>query len=135
MLEDSTGGIYTRFGENAGKIWSALNEKGQLRKKDLLEITQLKDSDFYTGVGWLARENKISKDDKGWYKLDNTNLASTIGSNAGRIWKIMDIWEGVEIPTIKKLANIDVREVYSALGWLAKENKINVDEKQRYTLK
>ena len=135
MLEDSTGEFKTKYGENAGKIWAALNEKAPLRKQDLLEITQLNDSDFHIGVGWLAREDKILEDSEGCYKLDNTNLTSIIGANAGRIWKIMDIWGEVEFSTIKRLTDVDDEEVYSALGWLAKEDKICVDEKQRYTLK
>jgi len=98
-------------------------------------MTKLNENDFYIGVGWLAKENKIYRDENGFYRLDYSNLMSAIGNNAGRIWKIMDIWEEVELPTIKKLMNKNVEEVYSAIGWLAKEEKIKIDEKQRFTLK
>ena len=135
MLEDFAEGFNTNFGENAGKIWVVLKENGPIRKKEILDKIQLKDSDFYNGIGWLAREDKILKDNEGYYKLDNTNLTSIIGTNAGKIWKIMDIWGEVEFSTIKKLTDADDEEVYSALGWLARENKICIDEKQRYTLK
>ena len=135
MMEDYTGGIYTKFGENAGKIWIALNGKNPLCKKDVMEIAHLTDSDFHTAVGWLARENKIAKDDKGCYKLDTTNLTSKIGITAGRVWKIMDIWGDVEFSTITRLADVDSEDVYTALGWLARENKIRINEKQKYDLK
>ena len=135
MLENPTGGFNIEFGENAGKIWSVLNEKGSLKKEEILQMTKLNENDFYIGIGWLARENKIYRDESDFYKLDNSNLMSTIGNNAGRIWKIMDIWEEVEFPTIKKLINKETEEIYSAIGWLAKEDKIKIDEKQRYTLK
>ena len=135
MLEDSTGGIYTKFGESAGKIWQALNQRSPLKKEDILKITKLSESDFHAGVGWLARENKISKDAGGFYKLDATNLSPNIGSTAGRVWKIMDIWGNVEFPMITRLADVDVEEAYSALGWLAREDKIKINEKEKYDLK
>jgi hypothetical protein len=127
--------LTTKFGENAGKIWSVLNEEGCLKKKKLLKITQLNDDDFFTGVGWLAKENKISKDDKDCFKLDSTNLESEIGTQAGKIWKILDIWGDADFTTIKRLSDLDDDRVHSAIGWLARENKICVDEKQRYNLK
>lgn len=135
MLEDSTGGIYTKFGENAGKIWQALNQKTSLKKQEIIDITKLSESDFYAGVGWLARENKISKDDEGFYRLESTNMTPQIGSVAGRVWKIIDIWGNVEFPMIARLADVDAEEVYSALGWLARENKIKINEKQKYDLR
>ncbi|MFX0211355.1 MAG: winged helix-turn-helix domain-containing protein, partial [Candidatus Hodarchaeota archaeon] len=92
--------LTTKFGENAGKIWSVLNEEGCLKKKKLLKITQLNDDDFFTGVGWLAKENKISKEDKDCFKLDVSNLDSEIGAHAGRVWKILDIWGDADFTTI-----------------------------------
>ena len=53
------GDITTKFGDNAGKIWSVLNEEGCLKKSKILKLTQLNDDEFSTGLGWLAKENKI----------------------------------------------------------------------------
>ena len=130
-MRDST----TKFGENAGKIWSVLNEEGCLEEKKLKEITQLDNDDFFTGLGWLAKENKISKEDKDCYKLDVTNLGSEIGAHAGKVWKILDIWGDADFTTIKRLSDLDDVKVHAALGWLAREDKICIDEKQRYNLK
>jgi hypothetical protein len=127
--------LTTKFGENAGKIWSVLNEEGCLKKKKLLKITQLNDDDFFTGVGWLAKENKISKEDKYCFKLDVSNLNSEIGAHAGRVWKILEIWGDADFTTIKRLSDLEDNEVHAAIGWLAREDKICVDEKQRYNLK
>lgn len=114
---------FKRIGYNAGKIWSILNEKGPLTKSILLKYTKLSNYEFYSAVGWLARENKITLDNE-YYKLDTTNLTPEIGTTAGKIWKIIDIWDEVEISTIKKLAAINEKDLYSAIGWLAREDKI-----------
>jgi hypothetical protein len=126
--------VTVKFGNSAGKIWQVLNEKGCLKKDDILQITNLTETDLNTGIGWLARENKISKQ-QDWYKLENTNLDSEIGTHAGRIWKILDIWGEADIETIKRLSDLDENQVHLAIGWLAKEDKIKIDEKNRFNLK
>ena len=127
--------ITTKFGTIAGTIWDALNEEGCLEKEKILDLTKLDEDDFYTGIGWLARENKISSEDENCFKLDTTNLDSKIGDHAGKIWKILDIWGDADFTTIKRLSDLENNEIHSALGWLACEDKINENEKQRFTLK
>ena len=129
-------GLTTNFGENAGKIWSVLKDGDPLTKEAILECTQLDETEFYGAIGWLARENKISEEFEDFYKLDFTNLSPGIGSNAGKVWKVMDIWGDVDFHTIKRLAKIDEKEVHSALGWLAREDKIQFDKNlEKYNLK
>ncbi len=127
--------INTKFGNNAGEIWSTLNEKGCLKKKGIIKITDLNEDDFHTGLGWLARENKISRDDKDCFKLETTNMDSEIGTHAGRIWKILDIWGDADFTTIQRLSDLQNKEIHTALGWLAKEEKITLNEKQKFELK
>jgi len=127
--------ITTKFGGSAGSIWTALNEKGPLKKEEIQEITHLNKDDLHAGLGWLARENKIFKENDNSYKLDNTNLESEIGTKAGRLWRIMDIWGEVEFDTIKRLSDLNEEQIHLALGWLAREDKINIDEKHKYSLK
>lgn len=126
--------VTVKFGNSAGKIWQVLNEKGCLKKDDIIQITNLNETDLHTGIGWLARENKISKK-QDWYKLENTNLDTEIGTHAGRIWKILDIWGEADIETIKRLSDLNENQVHLAIGWLAKEDKIKLDEKNRFNLK
>lgn len=127
--------LTTKFGQNAGEIWKLLNEKGPLTKEEIQESTKQNDDDFFVGVGWLAREDKISIDENNYYKLSNTNLKSKIGRTAGRIWRILDIWEEADISTMRRLSEEEESQIQSALGWLARENKICVNDKQKFNLK
>ena len=125
--------LTTKFGENAGKIWHTLEQAGYSDEDQLQETTKLSKKEFYAGVGWLARENKIKIENE-HYKLDSTNLADTVGTTAGRVWKILDIWDEADLMTLTKLSDSSEEEVYAALGWLAREDKIN-QESGKYTLK
>ena len=127
--------LTTKFGQNAGEIWKLLNEKGPLTKEEIQESTKQNDDDFFVGVGWLAREDKISIDENNYYKLSNTNLKSKIGRTAGRIWRILDIWEEADISTMRRLSEEEESQIQSALGWLARENKICINDKQKFNLK
>jgi hypothetical protein len=124
-----------KYGTSAGKIWKALNHKGPVNKKKILEYTKLNNKDFNLGLGWLAREDKIFREKKNYYKLDNTNLTEEIGKIAGRIWKIIDIWDEVDISSIKKLSGADDDQIYAGLGWLAREDKLNLTKDQKFRLK
>lgn len=52
----------------AGQIWQALNEADAVGLKQLQKMTKLKAKELPYGLGWLAREGKItfieSGDDK-----------------------------------------------------------------------
>ncbi len=60
------------YGKNAGLVWRALNEKGQLGLRDLAKHTKLSMLEVNGAIGWLARENKIriaEKETKTIYEL------------------------------------------------------------------
>lgn len=48
-----------RIGENAGKVWHALNEVGEISLQELGRKLNLSFEDIALAVGWLARENKV----------------------------------------------------------------------------
>ncbi len=112
------------FGEYAGKVWESLNSDEPQTENRLIETTGLTNDEFYSAVGWLAKENKICKDGA-LYKLGETNLTSKIGKDAGLVWKILDMWEEVDAVSISRLAHIEETDVFSAVGWLAREGKID----------
>jgi len=129
-----------KFGVNAGKIWVALNTLGPLDQPSLIKKTKLSNNDFYAAIGWLARENKIYKEGN-YYRLGETNLTNKIGENAGKIWRTLNSHGEVNISSIAKMTKITTVDAYSALGWLARENKIEAKKSNlkpnimQYTLK
>jgi len=111
------------IGQNAGKIWKVLNLQGPLTESRLMNSTMLDEHQLQAAIGWLARENKISKNGS-FYKLGETNLTEKIGANAGKLWETLAKNNEVDISAIAKLAQLDEKDAYSALGWLAREDKI-----------
>jgi hypothetical protein len=117
--------IIAEFGQNAGKVWQVLNEKGPLSEIKLINTTFLNEHQLCAAVGWLARENKICRNGT-VYKIGGTNLEGKIGFDAGKIWTVLSQQQtDVDISSLVRLTRIDVKDVYSAIGWLARENKID----------
>ena len=53
MLKEKAGAL-------AGQIWEALNGTEGLTQKQIKKATILKaDNDFFLGLGWLLREDKV----------------------------------------------------------------------------
>ena len=51
--------IKNSIGENAGKVWKALDESSGLSINELKEITKLDSNDLLFSLGWLSKENKV----------------------------------------------------------------------------
>ena len=48
------------IGANAGLVWNALNEGGEMNVKALKKATKIKtEKDVYAALGWLAKEGKL----------------------------------------------------------------------------
>jgi len=114
-----------QFGRNAGKVWDVLYDKKSLKDAEIIELTSLREYELYIAIGWLAKENKIRKDGE-YFKLDPTNLEFQIGENAGLIWRILDNEGDLHINNLISKLKINENEIYSAIGWLARENKIKI---------
>ena len=115
--------LIDEFGQNAGKVWQVLNAHGPLKEEALLKTTRLDQDDLWAAIGWLARENKICKENN-MYKLGTTNLTPKIGSDAGKVWNTLAKQGEVDLTTITQTTQINEVDAYCALGWLARENKI-----------
>jgi len=116
-------GVIKSFGNNAGKLWETLNTDGPQVQTKLLKKTNLRNEEFYSAIGWLARENKIYKD-KRTYKIGETNLTEKIGSDAGKVWQVLGGSNEIDVNAISRLTKIEKMDCYSALGWLAREGRI-----------
>ena len=54
------------IGMNAGLVWNALNDGGQMSVKALKKATKIKtEKDVYAALGWLAKEGKLALSEKG----------------------------------------------------------------------
>ncbi|MFA6834691.1 MAG: winged helix-turn-helix domain-containing protein [Bacteroidaceae bacterium] len=51
-----------------------------------------------------------------------------IGLNAGKIWKILSNNERWEYKKLKKISGLKDKELGAAIGWLARENKLEMFE-------
>jgi len=126
--------IASSFGTHAGMVWRTLHQYGPLSESALVEHTHLSTYQLYVAIGWLARENKVRKEDE-VYTLGETNLVPLVGKDAGKIWRALDIWGEVDNISLSRLARISEDDVFCAAGWLAREGKIDasirdVDEKK-----
>jgi len=122
------------FGDQPGTIWQILQNHGPLSEAELLNLTHLTEPQLYTAIGWLARENKIRKEHN-LYILGETNLVPFIGKDAGKIWRTLEIWGEVDVQSLSRLSRIVEHDVFTAVGWLAREGKVdgaisNNDEKK-----
>ena len=118
--------IVEDFSRNAGKLWSTLNVQGQLSEAMLMNTTKMNENAFYAALGWLARENKVQKSVLG-YRIGQSNLGDKIGGDAQKLWELLSVQKEVDISVIDDLAKsvqLEVRDAYAALGWLACEKKI-----------
>ena len=89
-----------------------------------MKTTKLDEDDFYAAIGWLAKENKICKTGSK-YNLGTTNLNKKIGRNAGKIWKTLNEIGYIDAPYLPRLAGVAQNDAYTAVGWLAREGKLN----------
>ena len=52
----------------------------------------------------------------------------TIGTYAGLVWEALNVGEALGTKQIKKITKLKDKELYAALAWLARENKINFQD-------
>ena len=51
----------------------------------------------------------------------------TIGTNAGSVQVALNTADALGVKQLKKITKLKDKEVYAALGWLARENKITIE--------
>jgi hypothetical protein len=63
--------------------------------------------------------------------MTETTVESIFGTKAGIIWKALYQNGSTNIGNLAKITSLSREEVYSALGWLGRENKIVVERRGR----
>ena len=53
-----------------------------------------------------------------------------IDSDAGIIWQVINDNKNIKITDLKKLTKMEIKNIYLALGWLARENKVFFFERE-----
>jgi len=57
-------------------------------------------------------------------------MKEKIGTDAGQIWKVLDEEGAKGIKELKKITKLSEKEVYAAIGWLAREEKLFFDKNE-----
>ncbi len=56
-------------------------------------------------------------------------MIEKFGTNAGSVWTVLNNAEGAKsLKEVKKLCKLTEKDMYAALGWLAREGKIVFSE-------
>ena len=56
-------------------------------------------------------------------------MKEKIGVNAGLVWNALSESKGkANIKDVKKATKLTEKDLYAALGWLAREEKVNIEE-------
>ena len=59
-------------------------------------------------------------------------MIETIGKNAGLVWKALNENGAMNVKSLKKVTKIRTeKDLYAALGWLAREEKLAFTEKEQ----
>jgi len=63
--------------------------------------------------------------------VTETTIESIFGVNAGIVWEVLNKKGPCTIEDLVKNTSLSREEVYSALGWLGRENKISIEMQGR----
>jgi hypothetical protein len=63
--------------------------------------------------------------------MAETTVESLFGSKAGIVWKALNQNGASNLSNLVKTTSLSREEIFGALGWLARENKIVVEQKGR----
>ncbi|GHS98228.1 hypothetical protein FACS189421_06430 [Bacteroidia bacterium] len=57
-------------------------------------------------------------------------MLEKIGSDAGRVWNVLNEEGTKSLKELKKLLKLTDKEIYAAIGWLSREEKLIFNEKE-----
>ncbi|GHV55887.1 hypothetical protein FACS1894182_01220 [Bacteroidia bacterium] len=57
-------------------------------------------------------------------------MLEKIGTDAGRVWKVLNETGSKSVKDLKKLGKMTDKDIYAAIGWLAREEKLVFIQKE-----
>jgi len=51
-------------------------------------------------------------------------MKEKIGNDAGNVWQVLDTYGTKSVKELKKATKLNDKEIYAAIGWLAREEKL-----------
>ena len=57
-------------------------------------------------------------------------MKEKIGADAGNVWKVLDAQGTKSVKELKKATKLVDKEIYAAIGWLAREEKISLNQEE-----
>ena len=58
-------------------------------------------------------------------------MIEKIGTNAGKVWTQIDKAGRQNVKEVKKSTKLTEKDLYAAIGWLAREGKIALEEEEK----
>lgn len=58
-------------------------------------------------------------------------MVEKIGINAGKVWTILDETGRMNVKDLKKTSKLTDKDLYAAIGWLAREGKLTLVEEEK----
>jgi len=61
-------------------------------------------------------------------------MISKIGETAGKVWEFLEENGEASLTQLKKGVKADPNLILQAIGWLAREDKLRIEKKDRYVI-
>ncbi|WP_352422018.1 winged helix-turn-helix domain-containing protein [Proteiniphilum sp.] len=58
-------------------------------------------------------------------------MVEQIGINAGKVWSVLDESGRQNVKEVKKATKLTDKDLYAALGWLAREGKVTLEAEEK----
>ncbi len=58
-------------------------------------------------------------------------MKEKIGENAGKVWAVLSETGKSNIKDVKKATKLAEKDLYAALGWLSREDKVSFEEEEK----
>ena len=67
----------------------------------------------------------------GYSFKNKKEMLEKIGTNAGKVWTLLDEAGTQNVKDLKKSSKLTDKDLYAALGWLAREGKVTLTEDEK----